>query len=507
LAKHKIQSIAQLAENVAELKKTGKKAVMCHGVFDLLHPGHIRHLQVAKNEGDILAVTLTPDHFVNKGPGRPAFSQHLRAESLAALNCVDFVAINEWPTAVEAILKVRPDIYVKGSEYSKRENDVTGKITEEEEAIRAVGGRIHFTDEVTFSSSNLINSHFSPFPPETEAWLRKFRAQHSLDEVLGYLDKISRLKVLVIGEAILDEYVFCHGLGKSSKDPILAFQYRSMETYAGGSLAVANHAAGFSADVSLITQLGESDRREEFVVKSLRPHILPTLLTQSSAPTIHKRRFVDTHTNSRLFELYLMEDVPLSGENEIELVRAIEREAPNHDLVISVDYGHGMMTPAAVKATCAASKFLALNTQANAGNRGFNTVSKYPRADYVCLAGHEVALETRMRHAPAKELLMEVTRRIDCTHFTITQGQRGTQHYSLGKDLVELPALATRVADRVGAGDAVLAITSMLVSIGAPWDIVGFIGNVAGAQMVADLGNRVQIGKISMTKHITALMK
>lgn len=503
----KIHSISSLAEVVAREKKAGKKIVQCHGVFDLLHPGHIRHLAVAKNEGDILVVTLTPDHFVNKGPGRPAFGQLLRAESLAALDCVNYVAINEWPSAVEAIQKVRPDVYIKGNEYAQADKDVTGKILEEEEAVIGVGGRIHFTDEITFSSSNIINSHMGLYPIETEEWLKRFRSRHSIDEVLSWVDKISQQKILVLGEAIIDEYVFCHGLGKSTKDPILAFQYRSMERYAGGSLAVANHVAGFTQNVGLITLLGEHKREEEYVRESLRPAIVPHLLSQTNSPTIHKRRFVDTHTNARLFELYFMEDLPLHAKDEEALVKAIREQAPLYDQVIVTDYGHGMMTPAAVKAVCESAKFLTINTQANAGNRGFNTVSKYPRANYICLAGHEVSLETRMRHGSQEELLLEIARRVDCTHFTATQGKIGSLHYTKGEKFVELPALALKVADRVGAGDAVLAITGMLLAAGAPWEIVGFVGNIAGAQMVADLGNRVQLNKTNVIKHITALMK
>ncbi|MBI2870147.1 MAG: adenylyltransferase/cytidyltransferase family protein, partial [Candidatus Omnitrophica bacterium] len=231
----KIKPIGEVATIVTSLKARGKRIVHCHGVFDLVHPGHIRHLEAAKREGDVLVVTVTPDEYVNKGPGRPVFNQRLRAETLAALECVDHVAINEWPTAVESIHLLRPDVYVKGGEYARRESDLTGKIYDEERAVLSVGGRIHFTDDITFSSSHLVNTHFDIFPPETEDWLKAFRQRYSADEVIGYLEGAAPLKALVVGEAIIDEYVFCDGLGKSSKDPILAFLYRSEEAYAGGS--------------------------------------------------------------------------------------------------------------------------------------------------------------------------------------------------------------------------------------------------------------------------------
>ncbi|MBI3457757.1 MAG: adenylyltransferase/cytidyltransferase family protein [Candidatus Rokubacteria bacterium] len=503
----KIKTLDELAAIVARAKAQGKRVIHCHGVFDLVHVGHIRHLARAREEGDLLVVTVTQDEHVNKGPGRPVFLQRLRAESLAALECVDYVAINEWPTAVEAIHRLRPDVYVKGSEYAAPEQDVTGKITEEAQAVQAVGGRLHLTDELTFSSSRLLNDYFAPFPPKTEQWLSAFKKRYTADDVVRFLRHTATLKVLVVGEAIIDEYVFCDGLGKSTKDPVLAFRYRSTETYAGGSLAVANHLAGFCGEVGLVTTLGEGSGDDAFVRQALRPNVQPHFVLRHEAPTIHKRRFVDTHTNARMFELYLMDDAPLAGEAEGDLLRHLEQLVAGYDLVVVADYGHGMLTPSTIQQLCRGSRFLAVNTQANAGNRGFNTISKYARADYVCLAGHEVALETRMRHADERDLILEVTKRINCPRFTVTQGKDGSLHYEVGGSFVEVPALATRVTDRVGAGDAVLAVTSLLVVQSAPWDVVGFVGNVVGAQMVARLGNQLAVDRVSVTKSVISLLK
>ncbi len=503
----KIKSIESLAGTISERKAEGKRVVHCHGVFDLVHPGHIRHLEAAKREGDLLVVTVTPDRYVNKGPGRPIFSQQLRAETLAALQCVDYVAINEWPTAEQTIQRLRPDIYVKGSDYANRDDDPTGKIYEEEAAIVSVGGRIHFTDDITFSSSSLINNYLGVFPSETVDWLRTFRKGHSPEEVSQYLENAAKLKTLVVGEAIIDEYVFCEGLGKSTKDPVLAFRYGSTEAYAGGSLAVANHLAGLCKEVGLITLLGEGERREEFTRSSLHANVTPHFVTWKGGKTIHKRRFVDMHTSARMFELYIMDELPLPPESEQILVQTLADRIGDYDVVVVPDYGHGMMTPAAINILTEKARFLAVNTQANAGNRGFNTVSKYPKANYVCLAMHEVALETRLRHADWRELALEVMKRIECPRFTITWGRSGSLHYTVGEGFVQVPALAQKVVDRVGAGDSVLAVTSLLVAQDVPWDVVGFVGNLAGAQMVADLGNRLSVDKASLSRHAMSLMK
>lgn len=155
----KILEIEELADRINALKGEGKKVVYCHGCFDLMHPGHIKYLQVSKKMGDALVVTVTPDRYVDKGPGRPVFNQDLRAESVAALECVDLVAINKWPTAEETLRLLRPDIYAKGQEFENLE-DKTGKIQREYAVVQEIGAEIRFTREIVFSSSELFKKYF-----------------------------------------------------------------------------------------------------------------------------------------------------------------------------------------------------------------------------------------------------------------------------------------------------------------------------------------------------------
>ena len=155
----KIFELQELKIKLDTLKREGKKIVHCHGCFDFMHPGHIKYFQAAKKMGDILVITVTPDAYVDKGPDRPVFNQNLRAESIAALGCVDFVAINEWPTAEETLRFLRPQIYVKGQEFENLE-DTTGKIQEEFKVVEEIGAEMRFTHEIVFSSTKLLNKYF-----------------------------------------------------------------------------------------------------------------------------------------------------------------------------------------------------------------------------------------------------------------------------------------------------------------------------------------------------------
>jgi len=157
----KIVELEELGKILQDLRSKGKKIVLCHGCFDLMHPGHIKYFQAASKMGDVLIVTVTPDIYVDKGPDRPVFNQYLRADSIAALECVDYVAINKWPTAEETLRLLKPDIYVKGQEFKDLE-DKTGKLQKEYEIIQEIGSQVKFTDEIVFSSTDLLNKHFNP---------------------------------------------------------------------------------------------------------------------------------------------------------------------------------------------------------------------------------------------------------------------------------------------------------------------------------------------------------
>lgn len=504
----KVVSLPELETLCASARQEGRKVVLCHGVFDLLHPGHLGHLKAACAEGDLLVVTVTPDRFVNKGPGRPVYSEDQRVEMIAALQVVDYAAINDGPTAIETIRRLRPDVYAKGADYTDPDADTTGNISVEEEAVVAVGGRIHFTDEPSLSSSELINQHLPPHSPEARNWIAGFRARHGTDEVVGWLTGLSGLKVLVVGEAIIDEYVTCEALGKSSKDPVLAFrQDTHVERQAGGSLAIANHCAGLGGQVTCLFRLGSNPADQALVLESLHPDVRPVFVESATEPTIIKRRYVDQLTEARVFETYQMAENSASADDVARFRQELGRCLHETDLAIVADYGHGLLTEQIIGDLTGSDVRLAVNTQSNAGNRGFNTISKYGRTDFVCLNGGEVGLELRRHHLTMDELVPQLLERTGARRVLVTEGAKGLVACEPHGVPQHAPAFAPQVRDRVGAGDALFAMTSMLFALDAPLDIVGFYGNLAGAASVAQLGNRSHLRGGDIARHAIALLK
>ncbi len=506
----KIRYIEELAVILEELKMSGQKIIHCHGVFDLLHPGHVRHFHAAKALGDILVVTITPDKYVNKGPGRPVFAEALRAEFIAALESVDYVVINLWPTAVEAIKRLKPNVYVKGQDYADPEKDETHGISLEKEAIESIGGEIHFTDDITFSSSSLLNEYFEVYPEEAQTFLRSFRKKHSADEIIGHLKGLKDVRVLAIGETILDKYAFMAPMvGKPPKGSHLAARFLSEETHAGGILACANHLASFCNSVDVITAIG-NDGTEEFVRSHLKPNVNLNLFYYDRAPTIVKKRFIDSAFLSKMFEEYVIGDQP-SPELERQIkthLADIFSKSEHYDLIFVLDYGHGLLTPDIIEFICSQKKFLAVNAQTNAANAGFNLITKYWRANYFCLDDRELRLAFH-DYGEINSLIEQLAESVSLPGgISVTRGHLGVTTYDVKKrNFFEVPVLSQKIVDTTGAGDAFLALTAPCMAKEFPMDLVAFIGNVAGALAVGFLGNKSSIEAVPFYKFITALLK
>jgi len=503
----KIKTVESLVKIVTKLKNNGKQIVHCHGVFDILHLGHIRHLNLAKKEGDALIVTVTRDKYVKRGPGRPVFNEHLRAETLASLAVTDYVSVIDSDTATDFIKKVKPDVYVKGVDYKDRRKDLTGKIYEEEDAIESAGGRLVFTDDITFSSTELINNHFDVYPPRTVKYLKAIAKRYSIDQIINSLQALKELRALVIGDAIIDEYHYCSPMGKSSKEHLVVNRFESEEMFAGGALATANNVGSICDKVDLLTVLGNTNSHQKFIQSRLSPNVDPIVFYREGAGTIVKRRFVSEDTNQKLFEICYMNDNNISKANEKAILERLNKIIKNYDLVVVSDFGHGLLTKKIIDLICSKAKYLALNVQTNSANIGFNLVTKYPRANCVCVDEMELRFAARDKFSDIRTLAKTVYQGFDCQHMIATRGPCGSLSYSAKEGFHETPAFSYQVIDAIGAGDAFFAYIAPCYASGMPQDMISFIGNAVGSLAVQIICNRDPVRMIDLTKFITRLLK
>lgn len=505
----KILTLEELGKKCEELKGEGKRIVHCHGVFDLLHPGHLKHFEAARKFGDVLVVTLTEDKYVNKGPGRPIFNEGIRSETLAAIQYVDFVAVNRAPMALSAIEAIKPSYYVKGQDYKNALDDITGGIIKEKNAVEAHGGELVFTEEIQFSSSKLINRHVDHKADDVKEFLSNMRESFGYQHFVNLFDKISKLKVLVIGDIILDEYQFVKPLGKSSKSATITAQRRNTEIYAGGVLAVANHVADFVERVDLVANYGlnQDTNYLDFIQENLHNHVNFHPVFTPKRPTTLKRRFVDSVFNHKLFEIYEYDDAPLDPEEWEQTKSKIDALAGEYDMVLVADFGHGLLDKKLVEYISSLPSFLCVNSQTNSGNLGFNLLTKYPRCDYFSIDKNEAHLAYHDKFeniVTIQKFLMEQNK---AKVGAITLGRDGCVVRSIADDRsVQAPILSNEVVDTIGAGDAYLAVTSMLACVGGSIEEISFVGNAVGAMAVRILGNKSFIEKTPLLKYIKTLL-
>lgn len=256
-------------EVFANFREQNRKIVLCHGVFDLLHPGHLAHLQEAKALGDLLVVSITAEPFVNRGPGRPIFSDDLRLFSISSLACVDYVLLAPVATALEVIDRVQPDFYCKGHEYADSSKDVTQNIDREAERVRAYGGEIRYTGEIVFSSTRLINNYMEVLPPHIKTYVSQLSQQYPFEEIHKGIEAMQKLKVLVLGDVIIDEFIHCTVQGLTSKGRVISTRFLKKEQHLGGSLAIARHIASFVDSVTLAGVVGNEPDIHSMILTTL----------------------------------------------------------------------------------------------------------------------------------------------------------------------------------------------------------------------------------------------
>ncbi len=505
-ANNKIMHLNDLIKMVKGLKKNKKTIIQSHGVFDLIHPGITQHLHAAKSQGDVLIVTIIKDKDVKKGPGRPIFPEALRAENVANLTIVDFVCVVDDEKPFDCVTQINPDILAKGQAYKERDRTIHQQIFEEEKDLFFGRTKILETSGISFSSSQIINNFLEIYPDDTKTFLKNFSKKHNFEEIAQNLNELKDMKVLVVGDGIIDEYHYCDPLGKSGKTNLVVFKYQTHEVFSGGAMAIANHVAGLCDNVELVTLLGREDSRENFINDTLKPNVRGTYFFRDDGPTVVKKRYLHQYLNQKVFEVNFINDRAVNASLEKEITDYLEASIQKYDLVLVSDFGHGFITPKIFDTIQKHAKVLAVNTQTNAANSGYNLITKYNNSHYVCLDEGEVRLAAQQKYQDIETVAKEIRQALNANYFMVTLGKKGSIGVNHENELNHTPIFSTKVLDTIGAGDAYFAYTAPCFAKGMPLDLVSFIGNATGAIAVQIMGNKKSVEKHEVLGFIRGLL-
>ncbi len=497
-----------LDQFIKNLKSKKKIIGLAHGVFDVIHLGHLEHLKQAKSICDILFVSITIDKYVRKGPGRPYFKAIQRAQMLLGISCVNYVIINNKPTAVDLISTVKPNFYVKGPDYKNKNNDITKNIYKEEQILKKNYGKLYFTTGETFSSSNIINLTTEVFSEKLKKIIYEVKSKFNFATFLKDINKIKNKKILIIGETIIDQYNYVKYLDKAGKEDLIATLYLNKKIFYGGALATLKHLSEFCDNIDLITLVGKDFNKSKFfsLTNLNKKKIKIHEIIDEKSNTILKERFINEINLKKIFEVYKFNSENLSLENKNKLNKFIKNKIKQYDLVIVTDYGHGFINENTIKLLDSA-KFLSVNAQTNAANRGFNLISKYKRTNYCCIDLPEAKLASSINSNEYNILFKKLIKIVKTDFFTISLGKKGCVLMGKNKKIIEVPAFNERPIDTMGAGDAFLLISTLLFYLGYDTKTIGLISNLYASIKIKIVGHEEVIKKNEFLKSLMYVLK
>jgi cytidyltransferase-like protein len=437
----------KLQKKIFKLKNINKTVGMVHGVFDILHIGHLMHFQEAKKKCDFLIASVTADKFVNKGINRPAFPLKDRIKLLASIKEIDEIVKSNHLTAVNNIKKYKPDYYIKGKDY-KINKKIINNLSEEIKAINSVGGNLLLTNSKLESSSKLLNENFNFISKEVKLFLKKIKKEELIRKVNEFLFAKNDKKILIIGEPLLDTYVEVRINGKSQKSNVISTSYQKKKTYGGGIILTANYLSNFSDNIDiLISGLSKT-------IKSyLNSKIKIIHASKTEIKLINKSRFIDAYTKQKLFQINNNENFFLENEIHSKIINRLNQIKSNYHKIIIFDYGHNLFNKKIIKLINESKNMYSINCQTNSSNYGFNLASKYNNGEIICIDEIEFRLSVNDKNTNIHLLIKNNIKKFNRFKTTIvTLGANGCYGYS-NKQLIFVPTVIKNTADTTGCGD------------------------------------------------------
>jgi rfaE bifunctional protein kinase chain/domain/rfaE bifunctional protein nucleotidyltransferase chain/domain len=519
----KIKPRTELSRIVEKAKREGKTVVQCHGCFDILHPGHLRHLTWAKQQGDLLVVSVSADSVVQKGFARPFVPEKLRAENLAALEVVDYVTIDDGEWAGPILEALKPNIYVKGKEF---QDVYDGRFGRERQLVEAYGGTVKFSSgEVVYSSTKIIEDFKDRLEPVREQ-VHAFCKRHKITEkrLREIVEIFPTKKILVVGDTIVDRYVYCDRLGMSADAPVLVVRPRENDTFLGGAGIVAQHVKSFGGQVKFLSVIG-NDPSGRFAAEELKTRGVPAdLVVDSSRPTTFKTRYLSD--GKKLLNVNEFRDQNLDAPVAAQLREKIEACGEETDAIAICDFSYGVISPPILDALCEVARARNIpiigdvQSSSQMGNvarlKGITMATPSEREARIALCDRESGVADLgamlLSQTGNRSLVVTLADRgvmiFDTEGRPLKDEARSLHLHEIKRRIVTeyLPSFATFVADPMGAGDAMsAAIVSALAAGGGIMESV-YLGNCAAAVEVRKMGN-IPISKQELLESVHAQMQ
>jgi rfaE bifunctional protein kinase chain/domain/rfaE bifunctional protein nucleotidyltransferase chain/domain len=483
----KIFTIKNLINKIGNFPRKNK-VIMCHGTFDIVHPGHIRHLMFAKSKANFLIVSLTADKHIKKGNLRPYVPQEMRAYNLAALQFVDYVIIDENETPLENIQKLKPDYFAKGYEYGGK--IPIHKTQEEINVIKQYGGEILFTPgDIVYSSSEIIKKNRPILSLEKLLFLMNAEGI-SFDDLRNSLKKISKLKAHIVGDTIVDSYTRCSMIGGMTKTPTMSVKFENKTDYLGGAGIVAKHIKAAGADVVFSTVIG-IDAYADFVKSELKKaKIKANLVVDKNRPTTNKNAIVVA--DYRLLKVDTLDNTGITGNILESLSKKIKNT--DSDILIFSDFRHGIFNQNTIPILSSSIPIKQFKVADSQVASRWGNICEFQKFDLITPNEREARFALGDQDSVIRPLAYELKKKSRCKTLILKCGDKGIITYrSLSernpRAFFNIDSFVDRLVDPVGAGDALLAYSSLVLKATDNDVIASIVGNIAAGLECEQDGN------------------
>jgi bifunctional ADP-heptose synthase (sugar kinase/adenylyltransferase) len=477
--RHKIKTPEQLRAIVGPPPRQ-KPVIMCHGVFDVVHPGHVRHLLYAKSKADVLVASITADKHITKGLHRPHVTQDLRAVNLAAFEMVDYVIIDRNDKPLANIETIQPDYFAKGFEYNAQ--GLGPKTAEEAAIVEAYGGELIFTPgDIVYSSSALINLAPPSLKLETLQILME-RNSITFDILRDVLSRMPGQRVHVVGDTIVDSYTHCTMIGGQTKTPTMSVLYERRLDYVGGAGIVAKHLTTAGAKVAFSTVLGD-DALKTFAVEDMRAAGIDVrAVIDPSRPTVNKNAIVVG--GYRLLKVDTLDNRSISDNILASIVNTVRSTAA--DAVVYSDFRHGLFNRRTIPELIKAIPPKVYRVADSQVASRWGNITEFTDFDMITPNEREARFALADQDSGVRPLASGLYDAARCKLLILKLGERGvlacrdSDHESLDSFFV-IDSFVDNVVDAVGAGDALLAYSTLAMLVSGNDAISTILGVFAAA--------------------------
>ena len=460
-------------------------SVLVAGAFNVIHPGHMRLLRFAKESGDRLIVAVQSDRSAAKAAYVPESD---RLEGVKSNKCVDECFITD-ESIMEVIERIRPDIVVKGKEHEFGANS-------ERELVEGYGGRLVFSSgETIWSAKELLQREFADIARPQFSIPKDYmdRRNVSISDIGKVIDQFKELKVSVIGDLIVDEYITCKPLGMSQEDATVVVAPTDTTRFVGGAGIVAAHCVGLGAHASLMSVVGD-DAGGRFGLETLRSYgVQSHLVIDDDRPTTVKQRY--RCNGKSLLRVNRLYQGGISIRCQNELLTALQSNITSTDLIILSDFNYGCLTqPFVDEVTKLAKEHDAIIVADSQSSSQIGNVCRFLDMDLITPTEHEARLSTHNQQDGLVVLSEEVRKRSNAKNILLTLGAEGLLVHSSSElgglyHNDQIGALNSNPKDVAGAGDALLVATSLTLARGGSIWEAALIGSIAAAMQVSTIGN------------------